>query len=185
MGRSSKQERGIAFLTAMAIFYLVAPPIYLSYPPERFDDKYVVITVIGFAAWWIIALVVTFLAARQLYRKGGLTVTRRALLSITVLSYALTIYVFGLLYLAISQYVKCSFKPAFGNLMDAVYFSTTTIATVGFGDFVPNNSYTRALVGVEILAGVAYSVFFFSIIAGFLRDSTSRDAPARAGSNDS
>lgn len=169
MSRRRSPRQAAIFLTLMAAFIFAAPPIYLVFPSENLGEDFWQAAAAGFVATWIATLVVTSITAVQLYRKDGLTVSKGQLLGTAMLSYALTIYGFGLLYLVISRQIKCSFKPAFNNLIDSIYFSTTTIATVGFGDFVPNNSYTRALVAFEILVGVAYSVFFFSIIAGFIR----------------
>jgi Ion channel len=45
---------------------------------------------------------------------------------------------------------------------------------VGYGDIAPKTPIARILVSFEVLAGVGYSVFFFSIIAGFIRE---RDTP--------
>jgi Ion channel. len=56
------------------------------------------------------------------------------------------------------------------DLIGGIYFSVITIATVGFGDIVPVSSAARLMVVGEVLLGVAYAVFFFSIIAAFLRE---------------
>jgi voltage-gated potassium channel len=57
----------------------------------------------------------------------------------------------------------------FESLCTAVYFSIVTIATVGYGDIQPASVWARLRASAEILIGVAYTVFFFSVIAGFLR----------------
>jgi voltage-gated potassium channel len=51
-----------------------------------------------------------------------------------------------------------------------VYFSIVTMATVGYGDIVPKTIVAKVLVLTEILLGVGYSIFFFSIISSFMRE---------------
>jgi hypothetical protein len=55
----------------------------------------------------------------------------------------------------------------------AAYFSVVTIATVDYGDIVPVSAWARFMASAEILIGVAYGVFFFAVIAGFLREDRS------------
>jgi hypothetical protein len=45
------------------------------------------------------------------------------------------------------------------------------MATVGYGEIFAQTDWARALVSAEILLGVAYQVFFFSIVASFIRES--------------
>lgn len=42
----------------------------------------------------------------------------------------------------------------FANFFDALYFSVTTLTTVGFGDIVPVTAAGRATVSASILTGV-------------------------------
>jgi voltage-gated potassium channel Kch len=86
------------------------------------------------------------------------------------LSYAMTAYLFSVIFKAISNLDKLAFNPAIESLGTAGYFSIVTIATVGYGDIVPVSAWARFITSVEILIGVAYGVFFFSVIAGFLRE---------------
>jgi dipeptide/tripeptide permease len=48
------------------------------------------------------------------------------------------------------------------NVIDALYFSTTTLATVGFGDLVPTHWYSKLFTVVYILIGVGILVAFFT-----------------------
>jgi len=48
------------------------------------------------------------------------------------------------------------------NVIDALYFSTTTLATVGFGDLVPTHWYSKLFTVVYILGGVGILVAFFT-----------------------
>ena len=64
-------------------------------------------------------------------------------------------------------------QGAIKALSTAAYFSVVTIATVGYGDIVPVSAWARFMASAEILIGVAYGVFFFAVIAGFLREDRS------------
>ena len=85
-----------------------------------------------------------------------------------VISYLLTIYAFALIYQSLSAGDPNPFNTKL-DLDSSMYFSIVTIATVGYGDILALSSFARTLVGFEILIGVAYQVFFFSIIAGLIR----------------
>jgi voltage-gated potassium channel len=82
----------------------------------------------------------------------------------------MTIYMFSVIYLLISKTDTHAFTPTIESLGTAAYFSIVTIATVGYGDIQPASGWARLLACAEILIGVAYTVFFFSVIAGFLRE---------------
>jgi voltage-gated potassium channel Kch len=86
-------------------------------------------------------------------------------------AYASTIYGFALTYRALMRIDANSFKEPVSDLLTALYFSIVTIATVGFGDIVPRTAIAKTIVAAEILIGVIYSIFFFSIIAGFIKES--------------
>ncbi len=54
--------------------------------------------------------------------------------------------------------------------LDALYFSMTTLSTVGFGDVHPTGQLSRGLVTVQI----AFNLLFVGAFATLLRDSISR-----------
>jgi Ion channel len=69
------------------------------------------------------------------------------------------------------------FNPPLTHWWDAVYFSIVTIATVGYGDFVPANACAKAIIigqiasGLLLLAGIVS--FAIARISGF--DSSGRN----------
>jgi len=85
-------------------------------------------------------------------------------------SYTLTIYLFAVIFRAATNFDKAAFNPAIESVWTGMYFSIVTIATVGYGGIVPASGFARFMVSIEILSGIAYGVFFLSIIASFLRD---------------
>lgn len=88
------------------------------------------------------------------------------------IGYIVIIIFFALLYSSAHQWSKgdafyCSLpterKPNM-NLGVFIYFSTITIATIGYGDIVPGNSFTRWVVAIESLAGMTWIVIYFSLL---------------------
>jgi len=51
------------------------------------------------------------------------------------------------------------------SLVDSFYFSTMTLATVGFGDFVPTTTGSKLFTVAYVLSGVGILVSFFSELA--------------------
>lgn len=81
-------------------------------------------------------------------------------------------WVYGSLYLAL---IPCfaglyTFMPhmAFNNanmtLLDALYFSTITVTTTGYGDLTPSSSFTRAFVMIESVSGVIIAGLFLNAL---------------------
>jgi hypothetical protein len=93
-------------------------------------------------------------------------------------SYALSIWAFGLTYYYIfhAQFDPVPFSaPPHEGFFTWVYFSIVTMATVGYGEITPQTDWARAVVSAEIVMGVAYQVFFFSIVASLVRERAGRD----------
>jgi voltage-gated potassium channel len=176
--------------------YLLYLPGYLFSRPSLLNDDagigiLLLLYIAGttFIAIWGIAIQFAYWAALHLYsepmpdgkymvRLYGLIPVRLKLSKINVLlstvwAYVMTIYGFALVYLSFRTGEP--FTQPITSLTTAIYFSITTISTVGYGDFAPKSDGARIVVSTEILAGVAYSVFFFSIIAGFIRDRALHD----------
>lgn len=57
------------------------------------------------------------------------------------------------------------------NYLDAAYFTTITIATVGYGDFTPQTQLGKVGVIVLIFTGVSTGLYVISQL-GFLREKT-------------
>ena len=85
-------------------------------------------------------------------------------------SYAVTCVSFALIYLIISDFDPDAFTlPVRArvpmSLGTAIYFSVVTITTTGYGDISPASDLARAAACWEIITGVLYQVFVFSLAA--------------------
>ena len=88
-------------------------------------------------------------------------------------SYAVTCTSFAVLYSIISDYNLAAFSQPSGHqgpmsLDTALYFSVVTITTTGYGDIAPASSLARAVACWEIVTGLLYQVFIFSLAASLI-----------------
>jgi voltage-gated potassium channel Kch len=85
---------------------------------------------------------------------------------LVVLAYILFVEGFGYLYLLMDQPGAYSFarqgETALG-FVSAMYFSITTLSTAGFGDIAPLAPAPRIIVITEILVGMVFALFAFSL----------------------
>jgi hypothetical protein len=68
------------------------------------------------------------------------------------------------------------------SVVDSFYFSTMTLATVGFGDLAPTSDGAKVFTVLYVLSGVGILVAFFSELARAtleLRDEVLASAPRR------
>ncbi|MFE4197945.1 potassium channel family protein [Paenarthrobacter sp. NPDC056912] len=112
------------------------------------------------AAWFRLAVValvflgaMSFQVRRVAYAKAPLVRAAEGIVQIVVLFVSL----FSLLYTAIATSDPLAFTEPLDRL-DALYFTTTTLATVGFGDITPVTDLARAVVTVQMLAGLGLLV---------------------------
>ncbi len=70
-----------------------------------------------------------------------------------------------------------AFSRNVGSFVDAFYFSTTTLATVGYGDITPSVPATRIAVTVEILLGVGLLAFLLGRVVSY---KPTRETPSRS-----
>jgi voltage-gated potassium channel len=58
--------------------------------------------------------------------------------------------------------------PAFDNLGQALWFSITTVSTVGYGDYVPESDGGRFVASALMLAGVSLIPLITSIVVSIM-----------------
>lgn len=132
---------------------LAALLIYYVFPVgELPSDLSLVLSVLGLAVGGTALAVLIVGQARREIRAEGADETR--LESLLVLIY-LTVLVFAITYFAIadassSQFVGLETKT------DSLYFTMTTLSTVGMGDIYPSGQLARALVSVQIVFNLVF-----------------------------
>src|SRR6185295_10084145 len=74
---------------------------------------------------------------------------------------------FAVFYMSLGQ----RFLAGGGNCslgrMQAVYFSFTTLLTVGYGDITPIGSFSQSVVVVEMLSGLAMVAILLAVVGGW------------------
>jgi voltage-gated potassium channel len=93
---------------------------------------------------------------------------------------------FASIYLRISRAAPDSFSEALGRT-DALYFTVTVFATVGFGDIVPTSETARILTMVQMLTGLVVVGLVAKILLGAVQAAVQRresEGPAAAGAPD-
>lgn len=79
-------------------------------------------------------------------------------------------YVYGMTYLALiplfgaiySMIPNMAFNHDNMGFLEAMYFSTITVTTTGFGDVIPTNTFTRAFAMIETVLGVVFIGLFLN-----------------------
>jgi voltage-gated potassium channel Kch len=72
-----------------------------------------------------------------------------------------------------------SFTQDLTSFFDALYFSTITLATVGFGDIAPVSPLARALVLVEVMVGLGLLGFLLGRAVGYAPPAANTDTERR------
>ncbi|GAA2144992.1 hypothetical protein GCM10009825_37100 [Arthrobacter humicola] len=138
----------ISAVARLVAFTVVVLTLYFVFPVSGFNGD-------NPAAAWIrlAAIVVVFLATLILQLRMILTAhipQVRAAVAV-VESVLMFLCLFALLYTSMSTTDPLSFSEPL-NRTDALYFTTSTFATVGFGDITPTTELARAVVSVQMIA---------------------------------
>ena len=67
------------------------------------------------------------------------------------------------------------------SVVDALYFSITTLTTVGLGDLTPETTIGKLFTVVYVFAGLSIILVFIDTVA---EETLSRQAPSRSGSDE-
>jgi voltage-gated potassium channel len=66
--------------------------------------------------------------------------------------------------------------PAFDTLPQALWFSVTTVSTVGYGDYVPESGAGRIVAAALMLTGLALIPLLTSVVVSILASQRTREA---------
>jgi hypothetical protein len=192
----------IVFLAVAAFLYLFVYPALVATGIIELDSTTFAIGVFLTMLFWLVIANGAYSAAADIYhfhRKNLLpdswmqpsqrlvaryrhkkTDRPRTPVLIGLLSYLLVIYEYAISYTLLSRMDAQAFNIGRLSLFDAIYFSLTTAATVGFGDIVPRSTLARVFVMAEILLTFSYVVFIFSVLGSALRGRASAEEDAVA-----
>lgn len=174
MKRRSSHGFGVA-LTTLAETLLVTVGIGLVYWLLPVQD--------GINADWVIRLVAGLLitAGVVVWQAWSISRSTRPILRAVrgiIVSLAIFVVAFASTYLGISHQQPSSFSDPLTKL-DALYFTVTVVATVGFGDIVPRSEIARSITTVQMLLDLV-----FLATAGRLLISTATHRRARRDRTD-
>ena len=128
--------------------------IYFLIPVSGFNDP-------NPAAAWIrlAGIAVVFLATMvvQMRRVATAAVPQARAVEAVVHGVLLFICLFALFYLSMSTTEAASFSEPLTRV-DALYFTVTTFATVGFGDISATSQLARGVVTIQMIAGLGLLV---------------------------
>ena len=109
-------------------------------------------------SWLLVGFVIIWVVARAVFAAGRVTYHR-------VIGAILLYLTIGFVFVALVTLVSALYPGSFSGLpaidrvslpSDLVYFSFTTLTTVGFGDIVPVHPFARSLTNVEAIFGQLY-----------------------------
>jgi hypothetical protein len=181
----------IVFLAVAAFLYLFVYPALVATGIIELDATTFAIGVFLTMLFWLVIADGAYAAAADIYHLRRKNLLPDALMQpslrlveryahrkaerlhapvvIGLLSYFLVIYEYAITYTLLSRLDAHAFNIGRLTLFDAIYFSLTTAATVGFGDIVPSSTLARVFVMAEIMLTFAYVVFIFSVLGSSVR----------------
>jgi Ion channel len=175
---------GDSFIVFSYVLFIIGfPTMVVSDPALRQRTSGIVIVLITQVSMWGSIIWLMISVAGRLYGFGALMdvplplpgqvkvadLSWRGVVILVLVSYLLAIYGFALAYTFLSALKPNSFNVEL-DLFSASYFSLSAISTVGFGDIVPKTRLAQVLVMSEILVGLSYAIFAFSLIATVSRE---------------
>ena len=117
-----------------------------------------------FGLWVVIGLLAAAGALRFVLRAGRITSEH---IFAALSAYLLAGLFFGMGYWAMEQAIPGSFGgPSDFTRESAVYFSFVTLATLGYGDFLPKTDMMRGLVVFEVIGGQLFLAVMIARLVG-------------------
>ncbi|KKL99282.1 hypothetical protein LCGC14_1815960 [marine sediment metagenome] len=98
------------------------------------------------------------------WRELAATRILRLRLVSTLLAYLTVTLLFAAVYRLLSLHTSAAFSAPLNSAVDAIYFSTVPITTLGYGDISPRSSLAKVFTAVEALAGI----FLLAVLIGLV-----------------
>jgi len=159
--------RALGFVVVLGVAYFVLP----------FTSSLAVDTVVELLAGLLVIGLLLFWQIRGILRSPIPGAQAAAALSITLSSF--------LILFATTYYVTADADPSgFSEQMtrlDALYFTITTFATVGFGDITAVSQLTRGLVALQMVLGLLLVGVIARVVLGAVQMARGRQGPNRRG----
>ncbi|XAS65689.1 potassium channel family protein [Micrococcaceae bacterium Sec5.8] len=162
LDRTTRRHVVIVTILRLVAFLALILWFYSTLPVNGFNDD-------NPAAAWIrlMGVLLVFLSALalQLRMISSAEVPQVRAAEAVVETILMFLCLFALLYTSMSATDPSAFTEPL-NRLDALYFTTVTFATVGYGDITPVSQLARAVVTIQMIAGlgalvlVAKAAFF-------------------------
>ncbi|MEL6224462.1 MAG: potassium channel family protein [Cyanobacteria bacterium J06627_8] len=153
----------VSVYTAIAFiaFFLQISAImgWLAFPEQSLElvPQVIFVIYLGAAAYWIGRDIFTTSRVTLDTVQGGISI------------YLLIGYVWALFYSMISTLDADAFSQSLlarGYFLQSLYFSFTTLTTLGYGDIVPVSDVALVFSNLEAIMGQMYSTVFIAILVG-------------------
>lgn len=155
MPMGSPRTRG--FLLTGIILVLLARAVATETHQQTLSDT-------TFGLWAIIGLLAAA-GALHFVLKGGRITSEHIFAALS--AYLLAGLFFGMTYWAIEEAMPGSFGgPSAFTRESAVYFSFVTLATLGYGDFLPRTDMSRGIVVFEVIGGQLFLAVMIARLVG-------------------
>ena len=159
---------------------LSAVPLLMLYYLAPLDGPLDISTLIGFAVGLVAFAVVMIWQVRAIVSSDAprLRTVRAVVIGVSTL-----FVVFAATYSVISNGQPDSFSEPLSRT-DALYFTLTTFATVGFGDIAPRTDLARIVVMIQMITGLIAVGLLGKIVFAAMQKGLRRQEDERAAEND-
>lgn len=150
LDRAARRHVVIVAAIRLIVFLAIILILYFAIPVAGFNDDNPAAAWIRLAGVLLVFLSALALQLRMIIAAEVPQVRAAEAVVETVLMF---LCLFALLYTSMSTTDPLSFTEPLSRV-DALYFTTVTFATVGFGDITPVSQLARAVVTVQMIAGL-------------------------------
>jgi ion channel len=131
----------------------------LLFVPSHFSSLGTAIA--GYRIWDIVTYRLYFMFVKSQIRPWSVDILRRSLL-IVLLNLYETAVGYATLYITVGNVLSTSLSKETISLrtpLSALYYSVITMFTVGYGDFVPGDDFTRFLAITQVFSSLVFLLF--------------------------